>query len=69
MVEVFKTNVYGVEDAAMLIPRLAVHFPGSRITLDLEDCDKVLRIEGADVLPSRIITILNSMNYQCHVLE
>lgn len=45
MIEVFKTNVQNREEAKALIERLIHYFPDSRINLDLEDCDKVLRIQ------------------------
>ncbi len=44
MVEVFKTNVEGVQTAATLIEHLQSLYPDARITFDLEDCDRILRI-------------------------
>ncbi len=69
MVEVFKTNIQQQKHAENLLAVLSKHFPLSRINLDLEDCDKILRVEAEIVLPEEIIRILNKNGYQCEVLE
>jgi hypothetical protein len=69
MVEVFKTNVQLEEEATTLSEKLLSKFPLTKINFDLEDCDKVLRVEGQDVAPHKIIEMLSSDGYQCHILE
>lgn len=69
MVEVFKTNVEEPVVADNLIGLLRQHFPGSRINFDLEDCDRVLRVEGNSILPERIISILKIQGHECCMLE
>ncbi len=69
MVEVFKTNVQLFEQAATLAEKLSSHFPSIKINFDLEDCDKVLRVEGTTIFPNKIIEMLNSSGYHCQVLE
>jgi hypothetical protein len=44
MIEVFKTNICQSEDADAVIDGLSKDLPGSRINIDLHDCDKILRI-------------------------
>ncbi len=46
MIEVFKTNVQKKTHATKIINLLLQHLPDRRITFDLHDCDKVLRVEG-----------------------
>ena len=46
MVEVFKTNVYEPCQSIMLVRILYNYFPDHRINFDLEDCDRILRVEG-----------------------
>lgn len=46
MIEVFKTNVQKAAQSRLMIKLLKVHFPASQINFDLDDCDKVLRIES-----------------------
>lgn len=65
MVEVFKTNVTRKAVANRLIAQLALLFPGSRVNFDLEDCDKVLRVEGLDLCCEKIIALLKGEGYEC----
>jgi len=69
MVEVFKTNVEQQQDAAMLLSVLSQGFPLHKINFDLDDCDNILRVEGANIMPDRIIGVLISNGYQCSILE
>ena len=68
MVEVFKTNVRQKRQAKMLLCRLLEQFPSFRINFDLEDCDKVLRIEATQVCIETTIKLLNSHGFECEVL-
>ena len=68
MVEVFKTNVQEVDASRMLTKKLLEHSQADKISFDLEDCDKVLRVEGRCVLPDQIIDLITSFGYQCEVL-
>lgn len=73
MVEVFKTNVHEVEATEMLIEKLLEHFPESRINFDLEDCDRILRVEEKNIpvtiCPKKIIELVQSSGYHCEVLD
>jgi hypothetical protein len=68
-VEVFKTNVPETETAHRLITRLHSLLPGNRINFDLADCDKILRIEGENIIPVVVIETLISEGYSCNILE
>ena len=69
MVEVFKTNVQEEDQSKTLIQKLLEHFPQSKINFDLDDCDKILRAEGIDIQPEKMIEVLNSNGYECRVLD
>jgi hypothetical protein len=69
MVEVFKTNVQKVSQAKKLIALLFEQFPGNRINFDLNDCDKILRIEGDNFEVQRIIMLVTEKGFVCDVLE
>ncbi|MEC5145562.1 hypothetical protein [Chitinophaga sp. 212800010-3] len=69
MVEVFKTNVQRSSAAKEIISVLLRNFPGSKINFDLDDCDKVLRVEGEDFQPGKIMMIVNENGFQCQVME
>ena len=68
MVEVFKTNVRHREAAEQLASILRGRFAFSKISFDLEDCDKILRVEGKQICVEAIIEILNTHGLQCEVL-
>jgi len=69
MVEVFKTDVQSIEQSKPLISKLKSNIPGSRVNFDLEDCDKVLRVEGDDFSVEAIIKLLNKNGHHCEILD
>jgi len=68
MVEVFKTNVQQHQLAEQLASMLKGLFSFSKINFDLEDCDKILRVEGKEVCVKTIIELLGSHGLECEVL-
>lgn len=68
-IEVFKTNIATASDARSMIAVLSLHFSGCRISIDTEDCDKVLRIEGCHFEPCRVMTLINQNGYSCAILD
>ena len=68
-IEVFKTNVKSRAAAEQLAARLKLLFPDSRVNFDLEDCDRVLRIEGIDICCEKTISLLKAGGYDCGVLS
>ena len=69
MVEVFKTNVAKAEHAQEIVFALQQYFPGSRVTIDLEDCDRVLRVEARVVSIEKIIQLVQSADYECVLMN
>ena len=69
MVEVFKTNVQEKSHSDKMVQQLLHHFPDSRISFDLEDCDKILRVEGNQVCSVTIIKMLRESGFDCLVLD
>jgi hypothetical protein len=69
MVEVFKTNIVDKTAASEVTAILYNHYPSGRINFDLEDCDKILRIESEKVIPEEVAGILSVKGYFCQVLE
>jgi hypothetical protein len=69
MIEVFKTNVDEEVHAKMLITMLLQYFPGSRINFDLDDCDKILRVEGNNFLADKVMVLVEENGFICDVLE
>lgn len=69
MVEVFKTNVRQRRQAKLLLGILQKRFPLFRINFDLEDCDKILRVEGENIHQEKITGLLIENGYQCNILD
>jgi hypothetical protein len=69
MVEVFRTNVQEISQANRLVALLHQHFPGSKINFDLEDCDKILRVEGNDFLSIKVMRLIEAHGFCCWELE
>lgn len=69
MVEVFKTNVHEFGEARRLVSLLLQHFPASKINFDLDDCDKVLRLEGDDFTPGKVMTLVREHGFNCNILD
>jgi len=69
MIEVFTTNVQEAHTAKQLVSLLTRHFPGSRINFDLEDCDRILRVEGKNFTPDGVMLLVKENGFACTVLE
>jgi hypothetical protein len=69
MIEVFKTNVQEFAQAQHLVVLLQRHFPGSRINFDLDDCDKILRVEGAHFITEKVMVLVKEKGFQCNLLD
>ena len=68
MVEIFKTNVQEIAVANYIVEQLLERFPMYTINFDLEDCDKILRIEGENIYPALICALVEQRNVECWVL-
>lgn len=70
MVEVFKTNVRDLNEATLLVEKLHEHSEAYKANFDLEDSDKILRIQSDSGLinPKSIIEFLKKCGYEAQVL-
>lgn len=70
-IEVFKTNVVHEETADVILKEIGAHQPKYKCNFDLDDCDKVLRIENAsgNVDAQLIFKILEKNNHKGAILE
>ena len=71
MVEVFRTNVKSKREAVRLREQLLREIPASRVNIDLEDRDRVLRIESPEknIDVCRIIMIFEANDHFCEILN
>ena len=68
-VEIFKTNVLSEFQAQTVLTLLRNTFPEMKINFDLDDCDKILRIAGAEITPDYIVSVLCSLGFECDQLN
>jgi hypothetical protein len=71
MVEVFKTNVEDPGQANKLIDRIHKIFVNYKVNFDLEDCDKIMRVECAEELihTSELIDLLRNSGFKAEILS
>jgi len=69
MIYVFKTSVKSKKHIRQLSPLLDDLLQQSRWNFDLEDCDKVLRIDSEENIVLKIIDLLNIHKFYCEELE
>ncbi len=69
IVEVFKTNVSDKVHAESLLHALRHAMLLKRASFDLDDCDKVLRVEGEAVCADHVIEMLSCFGFQCLLME
>ena len=69
MIEIFKTNVELEEQCHAIISTLINTFSSVKVNFDLEDCDKILRVEGTNFSVDQIMEKVRILGYRCEVLE
>ena len=69
IVEIFKTNVQKVTETNYIIEVIRRAFPAYKVNFDLEDCDKILRVEGVELQCDNIVDYVNYLGYSCVRLE
>lgn len=69
-VEVFKTNVIEPDQAKMLVRRIQAAFGNYAANFDLDDCDKILRVEtkAPRIQVSALIAMLKDLGFSAEVL-
>jgi hypothetical protein len=70
-VEVFKTDVRKKADANRIAKALTCVLNGCRVSFDLLDCDKILRIEAnsSSIAVQEVIDRLRHMGFSCQLLD
>jgi len=69
MIYVFKTSVKSKMLAKKLKPHIEKILPEAKWNFDLDDCDKVLRIDSNENIILPIINLLKNHNIDCKELE
>lgn len=68
MIEVLRTNVQSEITARYLVGIIQSQYPDQRVNFDLNDCDRILRIQSACPRLEAIIHLLNKEGFQAELL-
>lgn len=66
---IFKTSVQNMSDVLKLQPFIKDLVHEGKWNFDLEDCDKIFRVETNRDIYSSIVLLFNGMGYYCEELE
>lgn len=66
---VFKTNIRYKKNINTIKPHLTGIESIQSWNVDLEDCDKILRIKGLNIHPASIENLLGNLGYYCEELK
>ncbi len=69
MIYVFKTFVKTKKEVKRLKPHINKIVPSKKWNFDLEDCDKILRIDCEENIVLKIVDLLNIHKFNCEELE
>lgn len=68
MIYVFKTSVETEKDIERLRPYLNGLLPHAKWTFDIDDCDKILRVDTPEDRPETVINVLQDTGFNCEEL-
>ena len=69
MIYVFKTSVSTRKHAAILKPYLDKLLKNAKWNFDLDDCDRILRVDTAENITTSLPSLLHAMDITCQELE
>lgn len=68
MIEVYKTNISGKQEADELINAILDNYPHYKVNMDLHDCDNILRIVAYSVDHAGIHQLAGRLGFYVEVL-
>ncbi|CAL1517366.1 hypothetical protein [Chitinophaga sp. MM2321] len=70
MIGIFRTNISTVRDKTSVINAISAQFAVNACSVDIEDCDKVLRIISPQQLAEQvIIEFVTRLGFYCDILD
>ena len=70
MLGIFRTNITTVQDRNNVIRAISTQFSVNACSIDLEDCDRVLRVVSPQSLAEQaIIEFVTRLGFVCVVLD
>jgi hypothetical protein len=65
---IFKTNIRQLDEVTSITPQLEALENIVRWSVDTDDCDGILRVEGTEINPNHIIEITRQAGFECSEL-
>lgn len=70
MIGIFRTNISTIQEKNRVVGALVSRFTVAACSVDIEDCDKVLRVVSPQGLHEQaIMEFVRQMGFNCAVLE
>ncbi|KAA2239634.1 hypothetical protein F0L74_25935 [Chitinophaga agrisoli] len=69
MIGIFKTNIQTLHDKKKVIGEIQANFSVMACSIDIEDCDRVLRIVSQQVREDAIMAFVKHLGYHCDPLD
>jgi hypothetical protein len=69
MVEIFKTDIQSEQVAAEILNSLQSAFPNYKMNFDLDDSDKILRIESTTIDVEAVKVVLHEISVECLLIN
>jgi len=69
MIFIFKTSVKTKKQQLQIKWHIDATLPLAKWNFDLEDCDKILRVDCEENIVLKIIALLNNHKFSCEELE
>lgn len=69
MIGIFRTNIATPEDRQQILYAIKNNYEVGQCHVDLEDCDKVLRITGMQVEEKEMIRFVQTQGFNCEILD
>ena len=70
MIGIFRTNISSVHDKNSVINAISNNFSVQACSVDIEDCDRVLRVDAPESLEEHvIIEFVTRLGFSCHILD
>jgi len=68
MISIFRTSVKTEKDIQKLLPYLNELLLQAKWNFDLDDCDKILRIDSRNEISKAVTTLMHITGFECEEL-
>lgn len=69
MITLFRTNIRSREQAEQVIVSLSLNYPNAKVTIDLDDSDRVLKLRAKFANTESVVGIVSRMGFDCSELD